>query len=292
MGKILESLQNTVIAGLVLTILIIAGQSGWFAEFGFDQAFYARYLHVVSGVMWIGLLWYFNFVQIPNMPNIPDEQKPAIGKVIAPAALWWFRWGAMFTFLTGLGLLHFTMSRGGLNGYIIIGALMGTLMFLNVWLIIWPNQKIVCGITPGDAAKAAPKAGLASRTNTLFSAPMLIGMLGFDIFQSSTADMNGIEYMMGGTGGYLLGYVMATVLLGVLAQRGWDRSVGWMALAMLLGNILLYIPGLLWLGTLYGWDKPILAWGLTPFILGDALKLALAAMVLPLAWKLVGRARG
>jgi biotin transport system substrate-specific component len=98
--------------------------------------------------------------------------------------------------------------------------------------------------------------------------------------------------MKGGTGGYLLGYVMATVLLGVLAQRGWDRSVGWMALAMLLGNILLYIPGLLWLGTLYGWDKPILAWGLTPFILGDALKLALAAMVLPLAWKLVGRARG
>ncbi|MGB2201346.1 MAG: biotin transporter BioY [Pseudooceanicola atlanticus] len=121
---------------------------------------------------------------------------------------------------------------------------------------------------------------------------MLIGMLGFDIFQSSTADLNGVEYMMGGTGGYLLGYVMATVLLGLLAQRGWDRSVLWMALAMLLGNILLYIPGLAWLGTLYGWDKPILAWGLTPFIIGDLLKLALAALILPLAWKLVGRARG
>ena len=121
---------------------------------------------------------------------------------------------------------------------------------------------------------------------------MLIGMIGFDIFQSSTAELNGIEYMMGGTGGYLLGYVMATVLLGVLAQRGWDRSVLWMALAMLLGNVLLYIPGLAWLGTLYGWDKPILEWGLTPFVIGDLMKLALAAMILPAAWKLVGRARG
>ena len=121
---------------------------------------------------------------------------------------------------------------------------------------------------------------------------MLIGMLGFDIFQSSTNELNGIEYMVGGTGGYLLGYVMATVLLGVLAQRGWDRSVLWMALAMLAGNVPLYIPGLAWLGMLYGWDKPILEWGLTPFIVGDVLKLALAALILPLAWKLVGRARG
>ncbi|MDW3182137.1 biotin transporter BioY [Roseobacter sp.] len=120
---------------------------------------------------------------------------------------------------------------------------------------------------------------------------MIIGALGFDVFQSSTADLNGIEYMMGGTGGYLVGYVMATVLLGALAQRGWDRSMVWMAVAMLLGNILLYVPGLLWLGQLYGWDKPILAWGLTPFLLGDAIKLALAALVLPAIWKLVGDAR-
>ncbi|WP_299505560.1 biotin transporter BioY [uncultured Roseobacter sp.] len=120
---------------------------------------------------------------------------------------------------------------------------------------------------------------------------MIIGALGFDIFQSSTADLNGIEYMMGGTGGYLVGYVIATVVLGALAQRGWDRSMVWMALAMLIGNVLLYVPGLLWLGQLYGWDKPILAWGLTPFLLGDALKLALAAVVLPLVWKLVGDAR-
>ncbi|MEM9637920.1 MAG: biotin transporter BioY [Pseudomonadota bacterium] len=120
---------------------------------------------------------------------------------------------------------------------------------------------------------------------------MIIGALGYDVFQSSTADLNGIEYMMGGTGGYLVGYVMATVLLGALAQRGWDRSMVWMAVAMLLGNILLYVPGLLWLGQLYGWDKPILEWGLTPFLLGDAIKLALAALVLPAIWKLVGDAR-
>ncbi|WP_299776795.1 biotin transporter BioY [uncultured Roseobacter sp.] len=120
---------------------------------------------------------------------------------------------------------------------------------------------------------------------------MIIGALGFDVFQNSTADLNGIEYMMGGTGGYLVGYVMATVLLGALAQRGWDRSMVWMAVAMLLGNILLYVPGLLWLGQLYGWDKPILAWGLTPFLLGDAIKLALAALLLPAIWKAVGSAR-
>lgn len=121
---------------------------------------------------------------------------------------------------------------------------------------------------------------------------MLIGMLGFDVFQSSTEELSGIDYMMGSTGGYLVGYVMATVLLGMLARRGWDRSVVWMALAMLAGNVILYVPGLLWLGQLYGWDKPILEWGLTPFVIGDLMKLALAAMILPAAWKLVGRARG
>lgn len=121
---------------------------------------------------------------------------------------------------------------------------------------------------------------------------MIIGALGFDVFQSSTAELNGVAYMMGGTGGYLVGYVMATVMLGVLAARGWDRSMVWMALAMLIGNVLLYVPGLLWLGQLYGWDQPILAWGLTPFLLGDALKLALAAALLPALWKLVGNARG
>ena len=121
---------------------------------------------------------------------------------------------------------------------------------------------------------------------------MIVGALGFDVFAGSSAEKFGLTYMMGGTGGYLVGYVLATVALGALAQRGWDRSVLWMALAMLIGNVLIYVPGLAWLGQLYGWDQPILQWGLTPFLIGDALKLALAALILPAAWKLVGRARG
>ncbi|MEM8655856.1 MAG: biotin transporter BioY [Pseudomonadota bacterium] len=121
---------------------------------------------------------------------------------------------------------------------------------------------------------------------------MIIGALGFDVFAGSSAEKFGLTYMMGGTGGYLVGYALATVALGALAQRGWDRSVLWMALAMLIGNVLIYVPGLAWLGQLYGWDQPILAWGLTPFLIGDALKLALAALILPAAWALVGRARG
>lgn len=120
---------------------------------------------------------------------------------------------------------------------------------------------------------------------------MIVGALGFDVFAGSSAEKLGLTYMMGGTGGYLVGYVLATVALGALAQRGWDRSFGWMALAMLIGNVLIYVPGLAWLGQLYGWDKPILEWGLTPFLLGDAIKLAVAAMLLPALWKLVGKAR-
>ena len=121
---------------------------------------------------------------------------------------------------------------------------------------------------------------------------MLVGALGFDVFAGSSAEAAGLTYMMGGTGGYLVGYVLATLALGALAQRGWDRSVVKMAGAMLIGNALIYVPGLLWLGELYGWDKPILQWGLTPFLVGDAIKLALAALILPAAWKLVGRLRG
>ncbi|KUF09007.1 biotin transporter BioY [Pseudoponticoccus marisrubri] len=121
---------------------------------------------------------------------------------------------------------------------------------------------------------------------------MLVGALGFDVFAGSSAEAAGLSYMMGGTGGYLVGYVAAVAALGMLARAGWDRSVGKMAAAMLLGNVLIYAPGLVWLGMLYGWDKPILEWGLTPFLVGDAIKLALAALILPAAWKLVGRARG
>ena len=121
---------------------------------------------------------------------------------------------------------------------------------------------------------------------------MLIGALGFDIFAGSSAENFGLTYMKGGTGGYLVGYVLAVIALGTLARAGWDRSAPKMAVAMLLGNALIYVPGLIWLGMLYGWDKPILQWGLTPFLLGDVLKLAMAAIILPFAWKMVGRARG
>lgn len=147
-------------------------------------------------------------------------------------------------------------------------------------------------------AAYGPRLGL-----TTILAYMGIGALGFDVFQSSTAELNGLSYMMGTTGGYLVGYVLAVGLMGVLARRGWDRSVLWMAGAMLLGNLVLYVPGLAWLGVLIGegmfrpeayasvWEQT-LAWGLTPFLIGDAMKLALAALLLPAAWALVGRARG
>lgn len=138
--------------------------------------FLFRWAHVLFGIAWIGLLYYFNFVQTEYFKEAAADAKADAVKKLAPRALWWFRWGAMFTFLTGVFLLAKVGPAS--NGYLLVGALAGTFMFLNVWLIIWPNQKIVCGITQGDAAAAAPKAGLASRTNTLLSFPMLLGMLG------------------------------------------------------------------------------------------------------------------
>lgn len=186
MGKILESIQNTVTAGFVLLVIVVAIMTKGFAGMDFDAVFFARYIHVLAGVMWIGLLWYFNFVQIPTMPSIPDEQKPAIGKHIAPKALFWFRWGAMFTLLSGIWLAH-------ANGYIVdaltlaegargigLGMWMAIIMWFNVWFIIWPNQKIALGIVEAEAdAKpaAARKAMLFSRTNTLLSIPMLYCMV-------------------------------------------------------------------------------------------------------------------
>ena len=153
-------------------------------------AFLFRYLHILSGVMWIGLLWYFNFVQIPNMPKIPDDQKPAIGKVIAPAALWWFRWGAMATIVTGLilaglnGYIHDALALGitdgGTSTAIGIGMWLGAIMWFNVWFVIWPNQKRALGIVEADAAskaKSARTAMLFSRTNTMLSIPMLFCMV-------------------------------------------------------------------------------------------------------------------
>ncbi len=136
-----------------------------------------RWGHLLFGMTWIGLLYYFNFIQGGYFKSATPEGL-ADGKAkLAPAALWWFRWGAMFTFLTGLVLLVSVHHMKVMNDYIIVGATLGTLMFLNVWLIIWPNQKIALGMVEGDGAAAGAKALLASRTNTLFSAPMAFFML-------------------------------------------------------------------------------------------------------------------
>ena len=198
MSTILSSLRNTIISGLILTLLMLLTFYNWGSVDSSsltDQAFYSfvfRWLHVLSAIMWTGLLWYFNFVQIPNMPNIPDDQKPAISKVIAPAALWWFRWGAMATVATGLilgylnGYLESAMTLGfrgdGLPQHIAIGIGMwlGIVMWFNVWFVIWPNQKKALGIVKvEDSVKAASArtAMLFSRTNTLLSIPMLFSMV-------------------------------------------------------------------------------------------------------------------
>lgn len=160
-------------------------------------------------------------------------------------------------------------------------------VFAKITIPMWPvpiTMGTFAVLTIGAAY--GPRLGLATILGY-----MIIGALGFDVFASSSAEKFGLEYMMGGTGGYLVGYVIATLALGWAARAGWDRSVLWMALAMLIGNALIYVPGLLWLGQLYGWDKPILEWGLTPFLVGDALKLGLAALLVPGLWKLIGNAR-
>jgi len=189
MGAVFQSLGRTVIAGVVLLVIIIvlvgATTGSWIRVDHAWGAFFMRWLHILSGVMWIGLLWYFNFVQIPSMPRIPDEQKPAIGKVIAPEALFWFRWAALSTVVTGLLLAT-------MNGYIAsalglsrpfhaigIGMWLGLIMAFNVWFIIWPNQKKALGMVVVEAAekaKAARLAMLGSRFNTMASIPMLYCM--------------------------------------------------------------------------------------------------------------------
>jgi uncharacterized membrane protein len=186
------SLKQTVIAGFLLSFfvfLIYLFMVGFHGPVFWPFLF--RWLHIISGVMWIGLMWYFNFVQTPGMPKIPDEQKPAITKVIAPSALFWFRWAAMSTIVTGIIL-------AGINGYlwqaytldlishegwsitaIGIGMWLGTIMWFNVWFIIWPNQKKILGFVPAepDAKKLAAKwAGMASRFNTMASIPLLFCM--------------------------------------------------------------------------------------------------------------------
>ena len=186
MGSILSSLSKTVIAGFVLLGIIVA----IFGNVNFIEpawlAFAFRWLHVMVGVMWIGLLWYFNFVQIPSMPKISDEHKPAISKVIAPEALFWFRYSALLTVITGLivawlnGYGHDALMLG--EGYqaIGLGMWLAIIMAINVWFIIWPNQKRALGILeaePEVKAKSAKVAMLTSRTNTLLSVPMLYLMV-------------------------------------------------------------------------------------------------------------------
>ena len=139
-----------------------------------DQSFF-RAFHILFGIAWIGLLYYFNFIQTEYVKVAEPDAKADVMKKLAPNALWWFRWAALFTFLTGVILIYQIWARIGTE--IILGATMGTLMMLNVWGIIWRNQKIVLGMKEGDAAIAAAKAGLASRTNTLFSVPMLMYMV-------------------------------------------------------------------------------------------------------------------
>ena len=194
MSNLLSSLSKTIHASLALAIILFLGLFYHNDGFSFDTLFWswiARYIHVVVGIMWIGLLWYFNFVQIPNMGKIPDEQKPAIGKVIAPAALFYFRWAAAFTVLSGLilaglnGYLHdaMTLSIGsGIPKHTAIGFGMwlGLIMAFNVWFVIWPNQKKALGIVECDPelkAKSAKTAMIFSRTNTLLSIPMLLTMV-------------------------------------------------------------------------------------------------------------------
>ena len=186
MAAFFSSLNRTILAGIVITLVMmgIAGTFGRLGDHGW-WTFAMRWFHSGAGVMWIGLLWYFNFVQTPSMPQIPDDQKPAVSKVIAPRALFWFRWAALATVVTGLLLAM-------MNGYLVqalsiqppvqpigIGMWLALVMAFNVWFIIWPNQKKALGIVQVDAtakAAAAKMAGLTSRFNTMLSIPMLYCM--------------------------------------------------------------------------------------------------------------------
>jgi len=194
MGNLLSSLPKTIHSSLALAIILFLGIFFADGNIVFDYGFWSwltRYIHITVSIMWIGLLWYFNFVQIPNMPKIPDEQKPAIGKVIAPAALFYFRWAALLTVVSGLvlatleGYVHDAMLLSFNSGIIKntaigIGMWLGLIMAFNVWFVIWPNQKRALGIVECDPelkAKSARTAMLFSRTNTLLSLPMLLCMV-------------------------------------------------------------------------------------------------------------------
>ncbi|HEY2662679.1 MAG TPA: urate hydroxylase PuuD [Caulobacteraceae bacterium] len=192
MAALLQNFRNTIIVSVLLALIMVAG---YYVHRTSDAAFYQavfRWMHVFFGILWIGLLYYFNFVQIRVMPNIPAELKPAVSKYIAPEALFWFRWAALATWVMGvilaidrgylvqaatLGLTETPISLP--HSFIGMGMWLATIMFLNVWVFIWPNQKIALGMVEADAeakAKAARLAMLFSRTNTLLSIPMLVTM--------------------------------------------------------------------------------------------------------------------
>ena len=200
MAEFFSNLRNTVIAGIVLIVIVLAIHFWQVGGFALDNAFWlylVRVLHIWSGIMWIGLLYYFNFVSTPTTPSIPTELRPALGKYITPAALFWFRWGAMGTIVFGIIL-------AALNGYLVqayaldateafanptttiigIGMWLGTIMWFNVWFLIWPNQQKALNIgnrypdLSADAKAASAKtAGMFSRINTMLSLPMLFCMV-------------------------------------------------------------------------------------------------------------------
>jgi uncharacterized membrane protein len=189
MGKVLENLHRALLLGVVLLIVVAVALHKNVIGAGPQWAnYFVIYLHIMAGILWIGLLYYFNFVQIPTMPKIPAELKPAVSKHIAPSALFFFRWAAAFTILFGLGVAQMK-EPGGIVGVLTfqpgvvtigIGMWLAIIMAANVWFVIWPNQKKALGIvTVDDAAKAkaARLAMLASRTNTVLSIPMLYCMV-------------------------------------------------------------------------------------------------------------------
>lgn len=188
MAKVLENLSWAFILGVVLMVLVLFGFHGDAFGGGSASAWaqgFLRYIHVFFGILWIGLLYYFNMVQIPTMPKVPAELKPGVSKFIAPAALFWFRWAAAGTVLLGLALAgHLGYLGDALllqPGFALIGIGMwlGLIMAFNVWFIIWPNQKKALGLVEADdatKAKSARVAMLTSRTNFVLSLPMLYAM--------------------------------------------------------------------------------------------------------------------
>lgn len=197
--------------------------------------FLTRWGHVMFGVVWVGLLYYFNFIQGAYFAEASNEAKVDATKKLVPRALWWFRWAAVGTLLSGLYLLM--LLGPGATQYILLGATMGIIMFLNVWLIIWPNQKIVIGIRPGNAAAAAGKALLASRTNTLFSAPMLYGMLASK--HGPVSGMQGLDFSDIGFA-LSLGLILLLEVNGIFGKAGPLASLRGVIVSSLLLTLVIF----------------------------------------------------